>query len=385
MKIVYHHRTQGEEPESIHILSIINAFKNNGHEVLLVGPTKKDISKVGSAGGLLATIKKHSPIWLFELMQIGYNLVIYRRLKSAVKKYKPDFIYERYALYSFAGVLLSRLSGIPLILEVNTPYAYAWSKYYRIYLKKLAQSIEYRILDSANHIITVTAVQKTFLENTGLDKNRITVCHNAIDPAVFGEKTKPADVIKKGKETVVVGFVGTMNRWQGIPTFKQVIPAVLKNHANVLFLLVGDGEFRDELEQYVSSQGLSAKVVFTGRRAHSEVPSLVRLFDIAVLPDSNSYGSPMKIFEYMAVGAAIVAPRVGPVEEVVEEGQTGLLIEPGNGTELTDAITRLVEDKALRKHLSEKGRECVMDKHTWAKNAEAIENIYNNLDHQASR
>ncbi|MDH5648406.1 MAG: glycosyltransferase family 4 protein [Gammaproteobacteria bacterium] len=383
MRIVYHHRTQGEEPESIHILSIINALKSRGHDVLLVGPTKKDMSKAGSASGLLSRIKKHSPDWLFEFLQIVYNLVVYRRLRKAVKEYRPDFIYERYALYNFAGVLLSKLHGIPLILEVNTPYAYAWSRYYKIYLKKLAQRIEHWILKSAAHMITVTKAQKKFLVDTGQNPDKIVVCQNAIDPKEFNSGIAASSIVKKSPGSLVVGFVGTMNRWQGIPTFKEVIPAVLKHHKQVIFLLIGDGEFRKELEDSIRSAGLMDNVVFAGRRAHREVPSLVRLFDIAVLPDSNSYGSPMKIFEYMAVGAAVVAPRVGPVEEVLRDGETGLIVEPSHAAQMVDAITKLVEDRDLRERLSRKGREYVMSNHTWAKNAEIIETIYNQITTQA--
>lgn len=376
MKIIYHHRTQGEEPESIHILSMVNALRDLGHEVEIVGPTRKDMSKAGSAGGILSRIKNWSPAWLFELLQIGYNLIVYLRLRKVVNVFQPDFIYERYALYNFSGVMVSKFHDVPLILEVNTPYAYAWDKYYKVYLKKLAKTVERKVLVAANHIFTVTHVQKEFLGTKGIDLENISVAHNAIDPNEFGTHIESSKIIEKNENAVVVGFVGTMNRWQGIPTFKKVVPDVLHRNENVIFLFVGDGEYRQQLESRISQLGLSDRVVFTGRRKHKEVPSLMRLMDIGVLPDSNDYGSPMKIFEYMAIGAAIVAPKVGPVTEVVVDGQTGLIINRGDASEMTEAILLLAKNKNQRHQLAEAGHNYVMQNHTWEKNASAVISIY---------
>lgn len=380
MRILYHHRTQGEEPESIHISAIVAALRALGHEVRVVGPV--DIEQHDSAAARdgaarrhpLVRIKNAVPRAAIELLQVAYNLVAWRRLDRAMREFSPDFVYERYALYGFAGSMVARRRGVPLILEVNTPYAQAWAKYYGLNLQRLARWIERRTLQAADHIITVTQEQAKLLRAVGVKAERITVSHNAIDPQWFDQQRANAPQLRDrlGLKGVVIGFVGTMNRWQGIPKFGQVITRVLARHPDASFLLVGDGEFRQALEDDCRAQGLLDRVVFAGRQAHARIPSFVAAMDIAVLLDSNTYGSPMKIFEYWGMGKPVIAPSVPPVLEVLRDGETGLLIEPGNAEQLAERIVELARDPAQRERLGAAGRAHVRAHHTWRNNAEQI-------------
>ena len=375
MRILYHHRTQGEEPESIHIDAIVQALRTLGHEVRIVGPAPLTQKPTGEQRPtLLGRIKRAAPQAVFELLQIGYNLIAFLRLRRAIKEFQPDLIYERYSLYSFAGVMLARQRRVRFILEVNTPYAQAWARYYGLFFRRLARAIEGRILRAAGHLITVTHVQKQMLEQLGVPGERITVCHNAIDPDWFSPHRHVDSQLRTrlGLTGIVVGFVGTMNRWQGILEFPAVLQQVFAQSDQVSFLFVGDGEFRGQLEQFCRIQRFEDRVVFTGRKPHAEVPALVAAMDITVLLNSNSYGSPMKIFEYLGMGKAVIAPRVGPVTEILDDGHTGLLIDPGNGAQMAAQILRLVGDPALREHLGNAGRAYVVEHHTWTANAGAV-------------
>jgi glycosyltransferase involved in cell wall biosynthesis len=386
MRVLYHHRTQGEEPESIHIGSIVAALRDLGHEVRIVGPVEmahdgdsraapqREASAAHRPPSLLARIKRNVPRAVFELLQIAYNLVAWRRLDRAIAEFAPDVIYERYALFGFAGVALARRRGVPLILEVNTPYAQAWAKYFGINLQRLARWLETRTLRAAPHIVTVTEVQGRLLQEMGVAAEKITVSHNAIDPQWFDHERQfdPRLRARLGLSGVVVGCVGTMNRWQGIPKFGEVIASVLARYPDASFLFVGDGEFRQSLEDICRAQGHLQRVVFAGRQPHAKIPSFVAAMDIAVLLDSNTYGSPMKIFEYWGMGKPVVAPAVPPVLEVLRDRDTGLLIEPGNAQQLADHIVELARDPALRERLGASGRAYVRAHHTWRNNAEQI-------------
>ena len=382
MRVLYHHRTQGEEPESIHIESIVAALRALGHEVRIVGPVDIEHREAAPTAGnaktrkpsRLVRIKQAVPRSVFELLQIAYNAVAWRRLDRAVREYKPDFIYERYALYAFAGGMVARRHGIPLILECNTPYAQAWAKYYGLHLPRLARWLEARTLRGADHVITVTHAQGKLLEQIGVRPERLTVSHNAIDPAWFSQERQYDPTLRErlGLKGLVIGFVGTMNRWQGIPKFAEVIPSVLARHPDASFLFVGDGEFRQPLEDLCREAGTLDRVKFVGRQKHDKVPGFVAAMDIAVLLDSNAYGSPMKIFEYWGMGKPVVAPSVVPVLEVMRDRETGLLIEPGNAAQLADRIVELAEDPALRARLGAAGRACATAHHTWRNNAEQI-------------
>jgi glycosyltransferase involved in cell wall biosynthesis len=380
MKVLYHHRTQGEEPESIHILSIVEALRSLGHEVRIVGPV--DIDRPADAPAphgppsapRLGRIKKAVPRAVFELLQIAYNAVAWYRLDRAVRDFRPDVVYERYALFGFAGRLVARRHRVPFVLEVNTPYAQAWAKYYGLHLQRLARWLERATFRAADHVVTVTRVQDGLLRELGVDPARITVSHNAIDPHWFDPQRRQEPGLREtlGVRGVVVGFVGTMNRWQGIPRFIDVIASVLSRFPDASFLFVGDGEFRPALEDQCRARGFVDRVVFAGRQPHARIPAFVAAMDIAVLLDSNSYGSPMKIFEYWAMGKPVVAPAVAPVLEVMRDGETGLLIEPGDAAQLADRVVQLATDEALRRRLGAAGSAYVRAHHTWRNNAEQI-------------
>lgn len=356
----------------MHIAAIVNALRELGHEVGIVGPTatahRPDGTKKLSLAG---RIKRKVPRLVFEVLQLGYNIAVYLRLRRAVHAFKPDMIYERYALFSFAGIVLAKQMRIPLILEVNTPYAQAWAKYIGLNLRRLARWIEKRTLAAANHIITVTDAQRQLLVQEGVPIHNITVCHNAIDPFWFDPARHDGLAARKalGLQGVVVGFVGTMNRWQGITEFPTLLRDVLGQSRDVYFLMVGDGEFRAQLQEFCRAQGFIDRVVFTGRKSHAEVPRLLAAIDIAILLNSNDYGSPMKLFEYMAMEKAVIAPAVGPVKEVLNDGETGLLIKPGDASEMAQKIVRLVNDPVLRRRLGTAGRAHVAANHTWRQNA----------------
>ncbi len=389
MRVLYHHRTQGEEPESIHIGAIVAALRAQGHEVRIVGPVDIEHRVARPAGAQphrLVRIKQAVPRVVFELLQVAYNLVAWRRLSRAIREFAPDMVYERYALYGFAGGMVARRRKVPFILEVNTPYAQAWAKYYGLHLPRLANWLERRTLQAADHIVTVTRIQATQLQAIGVEPRRITVSHNAIDPQWFDQQREldPGLRARLGLDGLVIGFVGTMNRWQGIPKFGEVIASVLARAPQARFLFVGDGEFRQALEDTCRAQGHLDRVVFAGRQPHARIPAFVAAMDIAVLLDSNTHGSPMKIFEYWGMSKAVVAPAVPPVLEVMKDGETGLLIEPGNAAQLADRIVELANDAGLRERLGHAGRAYVCAHHTWADNARQVVEAYADIAAQQS-
>lgn len=381
MRILYHHRTQGEEPESIHIASIVSALRELGHEVEIVGPVKLATRRAKPTTSLLGRIKRRLPAFAVELLQMLYNAKSFLQLALAHRRHPCAFLYERYALYNVAGIWFSAIFRVPLVLEVNTPYAQAWSKYYGLAFPRFARFLERRIFRRADRIITVTARQRELIVGEGVDAQRIVVCHNAIDPADFATGRYPREQQRNDLgfgswQGLVAGFVGTMNRWQGVHGFADVVRRVAAMNVNVRFVFVGDGEGRQRLMDELDSSGLLAHVRFLGRQPHAEIPRLLSAMDIGLLLDSNAYGSPMKVFEYWGAGLAVIAPRVPPVLEIMEDGVTGLLIEPGDAAAMAAAIQRLAGNPALLRRLGGTGRENVLSKHVWSENARMIISCY---------
>jgi glycosyltransferase involved in cell wall biosynthesis len=238
--------------------------------------------------------------------------------------------------------------------------------------------VERYVLRRADRIITVTEAQRGVLEAEGVKAERLIVCHNAIDPQEFAPARFAGDGLRAtlGLEGLVVGFIGTMNRWQGVQGFAEVVRSVAAARADVKFLFVGDGEGRARLQEDITRSGLGARAVFAGRQPHAQVPRYVAAMDVGVLLDSNAYGSPMKVFEYWAMGKAVIAPRVAPVLEILRDEDTGLLIEPGDAAGMARQILRLAENQELRRRIGESGRRHVLATHTWARNAAEILRAY---------
>src|SRR4029079_7092494 len=127
------------------------------------------------------------------------------------------------------------------------------------------------------------------------------------------------------------------------------------------------------------------RVIFTGAVAHDRVPKLLDACDILVAPHVSLadgrefFGSPTKIFEYMAMGKGIVASRLGQIGEVLIDGETALLVEPGNVGELAAAMLKLVQSEELRKSLGARVRDVAEREHTWTRNAQRVLDAYKSL------
>src|SRR5262249_46201784 len=170
----------------------------------------------------------------------------------------------------------------------------------------------------------------------------------------------------------VLGFVGSFRSGHGIDLLMRVVPAILERYPEAAFLLVGDGSRRAAAEEQVAALDLGDRVRFPGRVAHAEVPDYIAAMDIGLMPHSNRFGSPVKIFEYMAMGVVPVGPRLGPLEEAIDDGVTGLLFEPENEASLQAAIEALIADPVRRHRLGAAARERVLAHHLWRHNAAAI-------------
>ncbi|HEV2441146.1 MAG TPA: glycosyltransferase family 4 protein [Steroidobacteraceae bacterium] len=374
MRILYHHRTQGEEPESIHIAAIVRSLRKLGHHVDIVGPARIHAAGGSSKKTFAGGVKRRMPRVLVELAQVAYNVVSLARLVRMLARTRYDFIYERHALYNMAGLLAARAFAVPLILEVNTLYADAWRKYYGLKFYFLARPMERHLVRKADAVITVTDAERVLLEQEGVNADRITVSHNAIDPADFDVERHQDSRVRQSMNLppLIAGFVGTMNRWQAVEGFAAVVERVLAERSDVGFLFVGDGEGRPTLEAELQRRGVRNGAAFTGRQPHAAIPELIAAMDIGLLLDSNNYGSPMKVFEYWAMGKAVIAPAVPPVLEIMRDGETGLVIVPGDAAAMARCILRLAADSQLRVRLGDAGRRRVLSNHTWDQNAAKV-------------
>ena len=242
-------------------------------------------------------------------------------------------------------------------------------------------------LDAAARIFVVSDVERRNLEARGVAAEKIVVNPNGVDverfrPDVGGDEARRELGIRD--DEVVAGFVGTFGPWHGVEKLAQAIKLIDANE-QVRFLMVGSGSLHVEVEKRLEAEVATGRVMFTGAVGHERVPRLLDACDILVAPHvrladgSEFFGSPTKIFEYMAMGKGIVASRLGQIGEVLVDGETALLVEPGDIRELKEALVRLVDDKGLREALGVKAREVAEREHTWRHNARRVLQAYESL------
>jgi glycosyltransferase involved in cell wall biosynthesis len=377
MKILYHHRTRSKDGQAVHIEELIAALRRLGHEVVVVAPPAMDGAEFGDDAGLVATLKRMLPHALYELLEVGYSAVAYRRLRRAYLEHRPDVLYERYNLFLLAGVWLKRRYGIKLLLEVNAPLAEERRKHDGLALSGFARRCEAATWRAADHVLAVTGELKRMIEAAGVPAERVAVIPNGVDRVRFAPpydlKTAKARLGLDGR--TVLGFTGFVRAWHGLDRVIDLIAAA--GPASPLHLLmVGEGPVREELMAQAQRLGVADKVTMTGVVPREKVAEYVAAFDVALQPAAVPYASPLKLFEYMALGRSIVAPRQSNITEILEDGRTALLFDPAQPQDFRDKIQRLIDDEALRLALGRAAAASIEERGlTWDSNARRVADL----------
>lgn len=291
-----------------------------------------------------------------ELRRLVLNRALYSRVKESLHGYRPDFVYQRYSLCSFAAGLACRRMGIPWILEVNAPLADEEERFRDLRWKRLTRWIERWILTRADRVFVVSQALRRWAVDLGVHPDRVQVLGNGVDTTRFNRGVDGAPARAQwgfGEEAVVAAFAGSLKPWHGGRLLLEAFAQARRTIPALRLVYVGDGPERKEIEKRARKLGVSQDVLFTGAVPQDRVPALLRAADILVapyLPQEGFYFSPLKVLEYLAVGRAIVASRIGDLPDLVEEG-CGRLVPPGRIQPLAAALRDLARDPVGRKAL----------------------------------
>ena len=370
MRILYHHRLGSKDGQYVHVEEFVRALERAGHTVRVVGPELAEREGFGGSSGMVERLKRTVPKAGYELMELGYSVPAHRRLAAAAREFRPDTLYERYNLHSVAGALLARRRRLPFMLEVNAPLAEERHRYGGLGLPGLARCTEARLWRAADTVVTVTQVLKGHVTAAGVPAERVLVTPNGVDPARLAElPTRTAAKAALGLERArVVGFTGFMREWHGLDRLVDWLAEAAP--ADVRLWLVGDGPARADLEARAARRGVAERVTVTGVVARDRVLHHARAFDVAVQPDVVAYASPLKLIEYMALGAAIVAPDRPNIRELLRDDDDAVLTEPDA---IPSAVGALLADEARRDRLAASAHATWRDRAlTWDANAAAV-------------
>jgi glycosyltransferase involved in cell wall biosynthesis len=286
---------------------------------------------------------------------------------AALRKSGPfDMVYERYSLWCYAAMEYAALMGTSGVLEVNAPLIEEQAEHRVLVDRAAAERVALRVFSAADALVAVSKELAAYLNSYPAARGRVQVIPNGVNPSRFPERLEPALPNPKGLFTV--GFVGSMKPWHGLPLLVAAFDKVHHSAIDTRLLIVGNGKAKEELQSTIIARGLEDSIDFTGAVEPERIPGLLASMDVAVAPYpalANFYFSPLKVYEYMAAGRAVVASRIGSLAELIDDGVSGLLSPPGDVDALAAAILRLKADAALRQGIGRVARKMVIENYTW--------------------
>ena len=302
-----------------------------------------------------------------------------RAAAAVLARRGADLVYQRFDPACRAGVALSRRHRVPLVLEYNGSEVWIadhWDRPFRH--RRLFVDTEEANLRHADLVVVVSEVLRAALLARGVEPDRVLAQPNGVDPERYHPGVDGSAVRRRHglSGRTVVGFVGTFGMWHGAPVLARAARRVLRERPEARFLFVGDGRDRALCESILEDR--RGQVAFTGLVPQEEGPEHLAAMDVLAAPHvpnpdgTRFFGSPTKLFEYMAMGRGIVASRLEQIGEVLEHDRTALLVPPGDEEALAKALVALCDDEERRRRLGEAARRTALERHTREANVRGV-------------
>jgi len=327
----------------------------------------------------------------------------YKSLKPLLELLRPAYLYERLCLGNYSAAKLSRDLGIPYIVEYNgSEITMQRSFDGRGYeLEDLYLRAEMVAFQQATMISVVSEPIKEDLVRRGVDPSKILINPNAADPEDYRpptaeEKARLRAEFGWNESHRVVGFTGTFGGWHGIDVLAAALPLICRAAPQTRFLLIGDGSYKSLVDEAIQRHKLQEQVHCTGRVAQAKGRRLLGACDLFVSPHnrhmvgSRFFGSPTKLFEYMAVGGGIVSSDLEQMGEVLAPAlrgsdfgpggggkvsvtnQRAVLCKPGDIGEFVQGVVALVQHSEICAALGRNARQALLDHYSWDKHIEKL-------------
>lgn len=364
-----------------HMREIISAFRVQGHEVAtcIIGGEHiygSSNTFTYSSAGWKGKIKSMIPDLIWQSVK-DLNLIRtdhYARecLEMMIDSFKPDLIYERGFYFMTSGVDAAKEYKIPHIIEMNAPFMEEKEELEgKTLVSDIARKKEKHQATNTDMMVVVSSGLKEYYEeNYPALKERVLVTPNAIDPKNFRIDHRSASECRERlgikKDELVIGFVGSIFPYHGVERLLDAYIQIMDEEPDkkVHLLIVGDGEIRSELVRKSMVTRHAEKITFTGNVPYEEVSDYIANMDITVLANSKWYCSPIKIFEYGAMGKAIVSIRTKAVLDVMVDGEDGILVDDSL-EKLKSALKQFIDQPEQRQEMAQRFQTKVMEKHHW--------------------
>ena len=314
-----------------------------------------------------------------------------KRIEEILPEVQPDLLHAHSpSLTGLAALPVARKHRIPLVYEIRAFWEDAVVDQGRSQegdlRYRLTRRSETRVLQHADHAFPICDGLRQDILERGIPEQRLTVIPNGVNPANFLPEAEKIAAIRQRfqlENRFCLGFFGSFFHFEGIPLLIEAVDRLKQQIPEILLLLVGDGEEAGLAAEMVQQRGLSSHVILPGRMPHSEISACYHAVDAMVYARSSSriteLVTPLKPLEAMASGTPVIASAVGGHQELIQDGQTGLLFEPGNPEDLCNKLRQLYMNQGLRETLRLSGIDYVSRERTWAHSASRYLPVYKAL------
>lgn len=342
-----------------------------------------------------------------DVGRFSFQQLFVEQASELMSASRPDLIYQRNCLANFAGVVLSRRFQLPLVIEYNGSEVWI-SEHWGVPLKfaSVLRQVEEINLRHAHLVVVVSEVLRQELVNRGIPEDRIVLYPNCVEAITFDpsnftshERQDLREQWGISPQAVLCTFLGTFGQWHGVEVLAEAIRRLADTQRdwlveqNVHFMLVGDGPLMPKVRTVIGSSAREF-VTLTGLVQQDQASRYLAASDVLLSPHvpnadgSRFFGSPTKLFEYMAMGKGIVASDLEQIGHVLdpalradklpdtppqmEDPSLALLTTPGDVGELISGIRFMVKREDWRVSLGKNARHEVLSKYTWRHHVKAI-------------
>jgi glycosyltransferase involved in cell wall biosynthesis len=325
------------------------------------------------------TIVPDDAFWNFaELPTFVLNATAVVAAERVVGARELAFVYQRYSMNNFTGIRVSRRHRVPFVLEYNGSEVWVGRHWGRpLKYERLTERIELLNAHAADLIVVVSRPLADELGARGIPADKILVNPNGVNtdryrPDIDGTAVRARYGLGNHR---VIGFIGTFGPWHGAEVLAQAFVALRASDpalaSSTRLLLIGAGTTLATVRQILADGGALGSTLFAGLVPQEEGPAYLAACDVLVSPHVPNpdgtpfFGSPTKLFEYMAMGKGIVASDLDQIGEVLEHERTAWLVRPGAVDDLAAGLRQLLIDAGLRERLGAAARRRALADHTW--------------------
>ena len=363
-----------------HMRGMVNGFREEGHtvEILVLGKKPQSTDSSTQTNSFKSILKKVLPkiLWrtLKEIQQIRFDKHASQELLLAIQKFNPDVVYERSSWMSNGSVQALKSLNIQHVVEINAPFEEEVKEFEKAssFISFIGKKKLKDLLQSANLVAPITSsLQKHIIKNYDVKPGSCLVVPNAINKSEIQITNLRIEEIRKALELTnktVIGFVGSIFPYHGVDRLIQSVSNL--NNSDVVLLIVGDGYLIPELKEQARILGLSSRVHFTGSVPKEDVYNYIAAMDVVTLPNTEWYCSPVKLFEYGALGKVVLAVNEAGVIDVMTDAD-GVLFE-NNECDFQEALNLTVYNLNTLKEKAKTFQNKIIANHTWNANANKI-------------